>query len=193
MSEFWYFFKLGLYHVLDWQAYSYILFIIIMAAAYSFDWWKRLIILITLLTFGFLLSLLMVTYDVVRVNTSLIGFLIAATIIIAAIFNIFTAGKDKRREKAGLWFGFVIFFGLLKGLAFAPVFNSAVGQRGKMLPLLEVGLGIEAAQIIMALIVLIIGFLLQTIFRFNRRDWVMVISSVVLGLAIPLLMNNWIF
>ena len=101
--------------------------------------------------------------------------------------------REKQREKMGLWFAFALFFGLLRGLAFAPHFNASVGQRNKMLPSLEVALGIEAGQLLVVLIVLILAFLLQTLFRFNKRDWILVISSIVLGLAIPLLLANWIF
>jgi len=193
MTEFWIFFKMGLYHVVNWQAYTHILFLVVLAAAYNFNMWKRLLVLITLITLGFLLSLLMVSYGVIHVSLGLIGFLIAATILVGALFNIFTAGKEKQREKMGLWFAFALFFGLLRGLAFAPHFNASVGQRNKMLPSLEVALGIEAGQLLVVLIVLILAFLLQTLFRFNKRDWILVISSIVLGLAIPLLLANWIF
>lgn len=59
------------------------------------------------------------------------------------------------------------------------------GKESKLLPLLEYTLGIEAAQLIIVFIVLIISFVGQAIFRFSLRDWVMVISSIVIGVAIP--------
>jgi hypothetical protein len=62
-----------------------------------------------------------------------------------------------------------------------------------ILALLEFALGIEAAQIIVVIILLIIAFIFQTIFRFNKRDWVLVVSSLVIGMVIPMLINNWIF
>ncbi len=193
MTEFWFYFKMGLDHVINWSNYAHILFIILLTVAYQFNAWKRLLLLITLFTLGHLLAVLMVSYGVVRVSLGMVGFLIAMLIIFTALFNVFTAGKEKRREKLGLLFGLSIFLGLLRGLEFAPKFLEAVGQKGKILPLLEVALGVEAGQIIVALIVLIIGTVVQTIFRFNKKDWVLVISSIILGLAIPLLLNNWIF
>ncbi len=193
MNEFWFYFKMGLDHVINWQNYAHILFIILLTVAYQFNAWKRLLLLITLFTLGHLLAVLMVSYGVVSVSLGMVGFLIAVVIIFTALFNIFTAGKEKRREKMGLLFALSIFLGLLRGLEFAPQFLGAVGQKSKILPILEVALGVEAGQIIVAVIVLIIGTLVQTVFRFNKRDWVLVISSVILGLAIPLLLNHWIF
>lgn len=193
MAEFWLYFKMGLDHVINWYSYSHIVFIILLTVAYQFNAWKRLLLLITLFTLGHLIAVLMVSYGVVKVSLGMVGFLIAIVIIFTALFNIFTAGKEKRREKMGLLFALSIFLGLLRGLGFAPQFTEAVGQKSKILPLLEVALGVEAGQIIVALIVLIIGTIVQTIFRFNKKDWVLVISSIILGLAIPMLISNWIF
>jgi len=69
-----------------------------------------------------------------------------------------------------------------------------VGQDdNKLLPLLEFALGIEIAQVIIVFMVLFLGFLCQTIFRFSKRDWIMVISAVVVGLVIPMLINSQIW
>jgi len=59
--------------------------------------------------------------------------------------------------------------------------------------MLEFALGIEIAQIIMVFVVLFLGFLCQTIFRFSRRDWVVVVSAVVVGLVIPMLIHSKLF
>jgi hypothetical protein len=40
---------------------------------------------------------------------------------------------------------------------------------------------------------LFFGFLGQTIFRFSSRDWVMVLSAVVIGLMLPLILNSALF
>jgi hypothetical protein len=61
----------------------------------------------------------------------------------------------------------------------------------EILPLLEFALGIELAQIIVVTIVLIFSFIFQSVLRFNKKDWVLVVSSIVIGLVIPMLQNNW--
>jgi hypothetical protein len=192
MSEFWLYFKLGLEHVLDWQAYDHILFLIVLCAAYSFSSWKRLLLLVTLFTLGHTISLLLANYNVVSVSTKWIEFLIPITILLAAIFNLFTAGKEKKLEKLGLFYIVTVFFGLIHGFGFASYYKM-INDNNDMLPLLEFALGVEVAQIIVVLLVLIFAFIAQMIFRFNKRDWVLVVSSVVIGMVIPMLIDNWMF
>lgn len=193
MADFWFYFKMGLDQVINGSNYALILFIILLTLAHQFNAWKRLLLLVTLFTLGHLLAVLMVSYDVVRVNLSMVGFLVAFVIIFTALYTIFSAGKGKTRKKVGVLLLLSFFLGLLRGFEFAPYFNEVIGQKSKTLPLLEVALGIEAAQIILVIIFLILGVVVQTLFRINKRDRVLVISSVILGLSIPLLLNNWVF
>ncbi|WP_299432942.1 HupE/UreJ family protein [uncultured Aquimarina sp.] len=194
MSEFWLYLKLGLYHVLDWQAYDHILFLIILTVAYTFDNWKRILLLVTLFTLGHTTSLFLAAYDVVSVNSKLVEFLIPLTILVAAIFNVFTAGKTANKNKIGVLYGTTIFFGLIHGLGFSSFFNAVSSNvSSKILPLIEFALGIEIAQLIVVVIVLIISFIIQTIFRFSKRDWILVISSVVIGMVIPMIIANRIW
>ncbi|OAB80451.1 HupE/UreJ family protein [Cochleicola gelatinilyticus] len=192
MSDFWLYFQLGLQHVLDWNAYDHVLFLIVLCAAYSIASWKRLLVLVTLFTVGHTLSLLLANYKVVRVNGALIEFLIPITILATALYNLFTAGKEQRMEKLRVLYIVTIFFGLIHGFGFASFF-SRLDSGGGMAPLLEFALGVEAAQIIVVLLVLLLSFICQTIFRFNKRDWVLVISAIVIGLVIPMLQQTWIF
>lgn len=192
MSDFWLYFNLGFHHVLDWKAYDHILFLIVLCAAYSFSSWKKLLILVTLFTLGHSLSLLLASYNVVSVSGKVIEFLIPITILVVAIFNLFTAGKEKTMEKMRVLYIATIFFGLIHGLGFASFFKE-LNTTGEFAPLLELALGIEAAQIIVVIGILIIAFVFQTVFRFNKRDWVLVVSSLVIGMAIPMLIDNWIF
>ncbi|WP_299258401.1 HupE/UreJ family protein [uncultured Aquimarina sp.] len=194
MSEFWLYLKLGFHHVLDWQAYDHILFLIVLTVAYTFDNWKRILLLVTLFTLGHTTSLFLAVYDVVSVNSKLVEFLIPLTILAAAIFNVFTAGKTAGKNKIGVLYATTIFFGLIHGLGFSSFFNAISSNvSSKILPLMEFALGIELAQLIVVIIVLIISFIIQTIFRFSKRDWMLVISSIVIGMVIPMIISNKIW
>lgn len=192
MSEFLLFFNHGLRYVLNWKTYDMVLFLILIGAAYNVSSWKKLLILVSLFTLGHFISTFLGTHNFVSVSRSMVLFLIPLTLMIGAIFNLFTAGKEKRFEKGGVFYVVATFFGLLQGLAFAPTFNS-INLKRNFLPLLELEAGIEAGQIVVVLIVLIIGYIFQSIFRFNKRDWVLVISSIVVGILIPRLIDHWIF
>jgi hypothetical protein len=190
MSDFLLYLKLGLTHVLDWQAYDHILFLIVLVVAYNFSNWKRIFILVSLFTIGHTVSLLLVNYSVVAISSKWVEFLIPVTILVAAFYNLLTSGKNNRSEKVGLFYVITIFFGLVHGFGFATYYKMITGGN-EILPLLEFALGIELAQIIVVTIVLIFSFIFQSILRFNKKDWVLVVSSIVIGLVIPMLQNNW--
>ena len=190
MTEFFLYLKLGLTHVLDWQAYDHVLFLIVLVAAYNFSNWKRIIILVSLFTLGHTVSLLLANFNMVLVSSKWIEFLIPVTILITSIYNLGASGKNNRSEKVGLFYVITLFFGLIHGFGFATYFKMISGDN-EILPLLEFALGVEIAQIIVVAAVLILNFLFQFIFRFSKRDWVLVISSIVIGVIIPMLQNTW--
>ncbi len=190
MDTFWFYFKEGLYHVLDWKAYDHILFLVVLTVPYLFSNWKRLFTLVTIFTIGHTLALALSAYGVVSVKSSWIEFLIPVTILVTAIYNIFTSGKKARKESVGIYFIATLFFGLIHGLGFSTYFKMMTASaESKLLPLLEYTLGIEVAQIIIVFVVLIFSFIGQSVFRFSLRDWVMVISAIVVGMIIPMLLS----
>jgi len=191
LDDFWFNIKYGMNHVLDINAYDHVLFLIVLTVPCMFKDWKRVLLLVSLFTLGHTLSLVLSAYGVVSVNANLIEFLIPITILVAALFNIMTSGKSAKKEKIGMLFITTLCFGLIHGLGFAREFKMFVGQtESKLLPLIEFALGIEIAQIIIVFIVLFLGFLSQTFFRFTKRDWIMVISAIVVGLVLPMLANS---
>jgi hypothetical protein len=107
---------------------------------------------------------------------------------------VFTTGKGAQKGKVGVLFLSTLFFGLIHGQGFAREFRMFIGSsESKLVPLLEFALGIEIAQIIIVFVVLFLGFLFHTVFRFSKKDWIMVISSIVVGLVIPMLLANKIW
>lgn len=191
MNEFLFNVKYGINHVLDLNGYDHVLFLMVLAVPYLFKDWKRVLLLVSLFTLGHTLSLVLAAYDIVAVNGKVVEFLIPITILVAAIYNVFTGGKKDKNKKRGLLLFAALFFGLIHGLGFAREFAMVFGDaENKPLALLEFALGIEIAQIIIVFIVLFIGMLFQTLFRFSQRDWVMVLSSIVIGLVIPILIEN---
>ncbi|XMO88180.1 HupE/UreJ family protein [Algibacter sp. AS12] len=190
-QNFWFNVEYGINHVLDINAYDHVLFLIVLTVPYMFKDWKRVFLLVSMFTLGHTLSLVLSAYNVVRVNASVVEFLIPITIMVVALFNVFTSGKGAQREKVGVLFLSTLFFGLIHGLGFAREFQMLLGDSdSKLILLLEFALGIEIAQIIIVFLVLFLGYIVQTIFRFSKRDWIMVISAIVVGLVIPMILNS---
>lgn len=191
MSQFWFYFNLGLHHVLDWDAYDHILFLIVLVAAYSFSSWIRVFWLVTIFTLGHTVSLFLSVYNIVAVSTVWVELLIALTILVTALYNIFTAKRKESQRHTGVLYFATAFFGIIHGLGFSTYFKMiASGAESKFLPLLEFALGIETAKLIVALAVLILAFIFQNIIQFSRRDWILVVSSIVIGVLIPILREN---
>ena len=191
LENFWFNVEYGINHVLNINAYDHVLFLIALTVPYIFKDWKRVFLLVSVFTLGHTLSLVLAAYDLVRIDGQIIEFLIPVTILIVALFNVFTAGKGAQKEKIGVLFFSTLFFGLIHGLGFAREFHMLAGKSdNKFFLLIEFALGIEISQVIIVFTVLFLGFLAQTLFRLSKRDWIMVISAIVVGLVIPMIINS---
>ncbi|NDP27624.1 MAG: HupE/UreJ family protein [Flavobacterium sp.] len=195
MSEFWIYFEKGLRHILNPFAYDHILFLIALSIPYAFKDWKRLLLLITIFTVGHTLALMLSLFGVVIIKVNMVEFLIPITILVVAFFNLFTAGKSSKQESISV-IGFVtLFFGIIHGLGFSSYFKTIIGgsSQSKLLPLSEFSLGIEVSQIVVVFIVLILSYIVQTFFRFSKRDWTLVMSSFVIGVVLPMIIQSEIW
>ena len=192
MSEFWIYFNIGLKHVLNIHAYDHVLFLIALTIPYAFKDWRRLLILVSLFTLGHTLALLLSVYEIVYIKSNLIEFIIPITILIVAIFNFFTAGKNNKNESISVIAFVTVFFGIVHGLGFSNYFKTILPGKSvdKLLPLSEFALGIETAQIIVVFVVLILSYIVQTFFRFSKRDWTLVMSAFIIGVIIPLIIQS---
>ena len=195
MSEFWIYFNTGLRHVLDINAYDHVLFLIALTIPYAFKDWQRVLLLVTLFTVGHTMALLLSVYGFVQIKVNLVEFLIPITILITAVFHLFTAGKNSKKESISFIAVVTLFFGIIHGLGFSNYFNTILpgNASAKLMPLLEFALGIETAQVIVVLIVLILSYIVQTIFRFSKRDWTLVMSAFVIGVVIPMVIESEIW
>lgn len=191
MDNFIFFLKEGLFHVVDWKAYDHILFLIALAVVYDFKNWKSLLWLVTLFTIGHSLTLVLAAYKVIIVSAKWIEFLIPLTIIITALVNIFYGKNTAKQTKSNTNLIFVLFFGLIHGLGFLGHFHKIVGTtRNKFLSLLEFALGIEIGQIAIVIAILSLGFVVQKVFRYSKKEWILIISSFVIGVTLPMLMGR---
>lgn len=190
MDNFILYFKIGLNHVLDFNAYDHILFLIVLAVVFDRDQWKKLLWLITFFTVGHTITLGLAAYNVISVPLELVEFLIPVTIFITALFNVVRVNKASLgKEKLNLFFA--LFFGLVHGLGFSNFFRAMIGkEEDKLFPLLEFALGIEVSQVIIVLGILLIGTFLQMFTRVTKRDWVLVCSSIVIGIVLPMIQER---
>lgn len=195
MSEFWIYFEIGLRHILNQFAYDHILFLIALIVPYTFKDWKRLLLLVSVFAVGHTLSMLLSVFGMIVIRGNLVEFLIPITILIVAVFHLFTAGKSSKNQSISMVVFVTLFFGVIHGLGFASYFKSVLGgvPQSKLLPIAEFALGIEVSQIVVVFVVLILSYIVQTFFRFSKRDWALVMSSFVIGVVLPMIIQNEIW
>lgn len=195
MSEFWIYFQIGLKHVLDINAYDHVLFLIALAVPFSFKDWKQIVLLVSMFTVGHTVALLLSIFGIIAIKVNVVELLIPITILITALFNLFTAGKSNKKESINLVFFVTLFFGIIHGLGFSNYFKSILGgsASSKLIPLAEFALGIEAAQIVVVFVVLVLSYIVQTIFRFSKRDWTLVMSAFIIGVVLPMIVASKIW
>lgn len=195
MSEFLIYFNIGLKHVLDINAYDHVLFLLALTVPYDFKDWKRILLLVSLFTLGHTLALLLSVFEIIIIKGNIVEFLIPITILITAFFNILTAGKGAKKDNITFIAFVTIFFGIIHGLGFSNYFKSILAGNAtdKLLPLLDFALGIETAQIIVVIVALLLSFVVQTLFRFSKRDWTLTMSAFVIGIVIPMIIQSEIW
>ncbi len=189
MTDFQTFYQLGLEHILDKNGYDHIIFVIALCALYQAEDWKRVLVLVTAFTFGHSITLALSTFSIVNIDSDLVEYLIPITIFITAFFNLFTKPDGHRISIRN--YLFAGFFGLIHGLGFSNYLKSLLGKDESIVTqLFAFNVGLEVGQLIIVAVLLAAGFLVTGIAGVSQRDWKMVISSAVAGIALVLIIES---
>ena len=165
-------------------------FVIALAALYQFSDWKRLLVLVTAFTIGHSITLALATFRVISINVQLIEFLIPMTILFTAISNLFVSEDAIFKRKVQINYLLALGFGLIHGLGFSSYLQAILGKEESVIwPLFAFNVGLEAGQIIIVGIFLSIAFLFVSVFSVARRDWKLIVSSIVAGVSLALVMD----
>jgi len=186
MNDFVLYFTFGLQHILTWEALDHILFVTALCLRYRFKNYKQILILVTAFTIGHCTTLVLSTLDIVSLKSSLTEFFIALTILFTAVSNVFVK-DDSRQQKFSFIYLMALLFGMIHGLGFAYGLKSILGKNENIfVPLLAFNCGIEAAQILVALVVLIVSYIFVAILKVPFRYWLLFISGIIFGLSLQM-------
>ena len=187
MSEFSLYYGLGLEHILDINGYDHILFVIALSCLYQVKDWKAVLTMVTAFTLGHSVTLALATLNVITVNSGLIEFLIPVTILFTSISNLFL---KEPKGKVGINSVYAGVFGLIHGMGFSNYLRSLLGMEESILmPLFAFNIGLEVGQIIIVVAFMIVSSIAINILQVQYRDWKMIISSAVGGIAITLMLD----
>jgi hypothetical protein len=131
---------------------------------------------VTAFTLAHSITLSLAAFDVIRLPSRLTESVIAASIIVAALNNVFP------RVTEGRW-RIAFAFGLLHGFGFASVLTEMGLPKGaRLVSLVAFNLGVEAGQLVVVLAVMPLAYLLRTT-HFYRRGIMPWGSSAIACLA----------
>jgi hypothetical protein len=191
MNTFWFYFDLGFDHVLDLGGLDHFYFLVALSLPFTFKNWRKLLLWVSLFTLGHSLSLLITHFEWIKINSQWVEFLIPVTICITCFSILF---QKEHAYLNGIWINLItLFFGLIHGFGFGRYFKMIANEGEAVMALLEFALGVEFAQILIVILVLMINDLVLRFFKIQSQKWQWIISSMVLSQAILMASNNWPF
>jgi hypothetical protein len=191
MQDFGFYFGPGWRHIIGKDALDHQLFIVALAAIYLLKDWKQVLILVTAFTIGHSLTLALSVYDVLRINSNLVEFLIPLTIVITALSNLFQRKFTPKSIRINYFLA--LFFGLIHGLGFANYIRFAIEGSEQSIgwSLFGFNAGLEAGQIAVVTVLLLLSHLIVTMLKVNRRDWVLFLSAGVFALSLKMVLDRF--
>ena len=189
MTSFELYFKLGLQHILDLQGFDHILFILALCAVYVARDWVKILLLITAFTLGHSLTLALATFQIIEIRSEVIEFLIPVTIAFTALLTLI---KPKPNSGKGVQLNYLLalVFGLIHGLGFSNYLRSLLGKEASIWqPLLAFNVGLEIGQIVIVASFLLITSLVH-LAGMNRKEWTLILSAFILGVACMMLLET---
>lgn len=190
MGDFGFYFGLGWEHIISSNALDHQLFIAALAAIYLLRDWKQVLVLVTAFTIGHSLTLALSVLDIVRFPAPWVEFLIPVTIVLTAFSNLFQKKFTPRSIRVNYFLA--LFFGLVHGMGFANSIRFMLASDQNLgWSLFGFNLGLEAGQIVVVLLLLLLTHAVVTMLGVNRREWVIFLSASVFSLALKMALERF--
>jgi hypothetical protein len=192
MSDFSFYFKIGWQHIIGRDALDHQLFILALAAIYVVKDWKQVLVLVTAFTIGHSVTLYLSVKNIMTIDSRWVEFLIPCTILITAVTNLYQ--KKFTPKTIRINYFLALFFGLIHGLGFANTIRVALASDQSLgWGLFGFNAGLEAGQIVVVLIILVVCFIVVDWLKANRREWMIFVSGGAFFNAIVTAIERWPF
>ena len=194
-AEFTDYLSIGWEHIIDWQAYDHLLFIMVLCAVFTFREWRKLLVIVTAFTIGHSLTLALSTLDYIIIPPGIVELLIPLTILATAIANIArkpsTVEEKTFDSRVVVNYAIALGFGLIHGLGFASNFKFMLGEDSNIVKqLFAFNTGLELGQITVVIAFMLVMFLLSRVINLIHREWTLFISGAGAGIATILIINT---
>lgn len=193
-STFGFFYQEGREYILDINSVQHILFIIAVCAIYLPKDWRKVSIILLSFTFGFTISLSLAANNVFNVNYGIVEYLIPVTIFVTAFSNVLKKQNTYHTRKLQSNYFFALIFGIIHGFGFSKYLKNLIVDAPSFKQIFAYILGLEVAHLIVVLLFLVISYIFVNIINVSRRDWNLIISSAIAGIAITIMFETryWI-
>jgi hypothetical protein len=190
MSDFWFYFQIGVEHILGAGAWDHQLFILALAIVFIWKDWREILVLVTAFTIGHSLTLVLSVLDIIRFNSSWVEFLIPCTIVITAMYHFFFPSPNKKNFRIS--YAIALAFGLIHGMGFANTIRVMLASDQSIgVGLFAFNIGLEVGQIVVVLFIIAVTWLMLQKLKVNRKYWIMVISGLVALISMQMAWSRW--
>ena len=187
MEEFKVWFFVGYEHIVNKDALDHILFVLALSCLYDLRMIKKLVILITAFTIGHSLTLIISVLDLISYNQKIIEFAIPSTIAITCLTNISKRNSLSNSKILNRNYWIALIFGLIHGLGFSNYLKALLGGSSVLLPLFGFNVGLEVGQILIIIIFVFFSHWISGLIFPKKSDWIMFVSSIILGISLLLM------
>lgn len=189
MTDFGFYFGLGWEHIISWDALDHQLFILSLSAIYLLKDWRQVLVLVTAFTIGHSTTLALTVLNVIHFPSIWIEFLIPCTIVATAVSNLFQKNFSPRSIRINYFLA--LFFGLIHGMGFANKLRYILAEDQSIgWSLFGFNVGLEAGQIAVVAVILMISYLAVQMMKVNRREWVIFASAAAFSVAMQMAMQR---
>lgn len=184
MNDFLLWFSTGLEHIANWNGYDHVLFLLALCVIYELKDWKKIFILISAFTIGHSITLALSVFNILRLPSALVEFLIPVTIVVTC-FNHLRQLSASKNQHMYLSYSMALLFGFIHGMGFSTLLRSMLGSQSSIVqPLLFFNLGIEAGQAIIVAGIMVFSLFLTRVAGISPECWKFYITSAVSGVAL---------
>jgi len=154
--------------------------------------WRRLIVLVTAFTIGHSITLALSSFEIVVIPSRIVEFLIPVTIFLTALRNVTSSSSPGQSVNMTSHYLMALGFGFIHGMGFSNYFRALMMDSSSIVvPLLGFNLGIEAGQLMVVVVIMLVAFLIVNVIGVKHRDWNLFVSGAAAGISLVLMNNTW--
>jgi hypothetical protein len=190
MHTFIFYTELGFWHVIDLAGLDHFFFITTLAVPFAFSQSRKLLWWVTLFTLGHTFSLMGNVYAEIIFSPYWIELLIPVTIALSAISLLFNKGTSIADKTSWFFPILTIIFGIIHGLGFGRYFSLIIPDGAVGNSLFSFALGVEFAQVLIVLGVLVVNIIVINIMKRSRSKWEFLVGAMVLSQAMTMIFER---